>query len=73
VRAVVQLQPGVSSDAALVQELIAFCRGQLSPIKCPRVIDFRQHLPREPSGKLLKRLIRDEYRGRVSAGIGAGK
>jgi long-chain acyl-CoA synthetase len=72
VRAVVQLQPGVLSDAALVQELIAFCRGQLSPIKCPRVIDFRQHLPREPSGKLLKRLIRDEYRGRVSGGIGAG-
>jgi long-chain acyl-CoA synthetase len=71
VRAVVQLQPGVISDAALVQELIAFCRGQLSSIKCPRVIDFREHLPREPNGKLLKRLIRDEYRSRVSGGVGA--
>jgi len=72
VRAVVQLQPGVISDAALVQELIAYCRGQLSSIKCPRVIDFRKHLPREPNGKLLKRLIRDEYRSSVSGGIGAG-
>jgi fatty-acyl-CoA synthase len=64
VRAVVQLEPGVTPGAALVAELIAYCRQQLSPIKCPRLIDFRESLPREPNGKLLKRLLRDEYRAR---------
>lgn len=67
VRAVVQLEPGVVGDEALVAELIAFCRQQLSAIKSPRVIDFRETLPREPNGKLLKRLLRDEYRARLGA------
>ena len=62
VRAVVQLEPGVAPDNGLAEELIAFCRQQLSPIKCPRKVDFRDSLPREPNGKLLKRLLRDEYR-----------
>ena len=66
VRAVVQLEPGVEVCASLTEELIAFCREQLSPIKCPRVIDFVDTLPREPNGKLLKRLLRDEYRARMS-------
>lgn len=66
VRAVVQLEPGVEPSPSLVDELIAFCREQLSPIKCPRVIDFCESLPREPNGKLLKRLLRDEYRARMS-------
>ncbi len=68
VRAIVQLEPGVSPDQNLAEELIAFCRKQLSPIKCPRAIDFRESLPREPNGKLLKRLLRDEYRARFAAG-----
>lgn len=58
--AMVQLEPGVEPSASLTEELIAFCREQLSPIKCPRVIDFASSLPREPNGKLLKRLLRDE-------------
>jgi len=58
VRAVVQLEPGIEASPALAQELIAFCRAQLSPIKSPRVVDFRDSLPREPNGKLLKRLLR---------------
>ncbi len=66
VRAVVQLEPGVEPGASLVEELIAFCREQLSPIKCPRVVDFVERLPREPNGKLYKRLLRDEYRARLS-------
>jgi fatty-acyl-CoA synthase len=65
VRAVVQLEPGVEPCGSLVDELITFCRAQLSPIKCPRVIDFVDSLPREPNGKLLKRLLRDEYRTRM--------
>ncbi len=45
----------------LEAELIAFCRQHLSPIKCPRSIDFEAELPRHPTGKLYKRLLRDRY------------
>ena len=61
VKAVVQAAPGFTPNRALADELIAFCRVSLSPVKCPRSIDFRAELPRTPTGKLLKRLLRDEY------------
>ena len=67
VRAVVQLEPGVVPSEALKEELIAFCRQQLSAIKSPRVVDFRNDLPREPTGKLLKRLLRDENRAQLAS------
>jgi long-chain acyl-CoA synthetase len=66
VRAVVQLRPGVTPRPELAKELIAYCREHLSPIKSPRVVDFRETLPREPTGKLLKRLLREEYRAAFS-------
>ena len=47
--------------AALSKELIAFCREHLADVKCPRSIDFRTELPRHPTGKLYKRLLKDEY------------
>ena len=46
---------------ALEKELIAFCRSELADVKCPRSIDFREELPRHPTGKLYKRLLKDEY------------
>lgn len=61
VKAVVQLMDGREPDAALSNELIAFCRMRLSQIKCPRTVDFCQEFPRSPTGKLLKRKIRDQY------------
>ena len=45
----------------LEEELIAFCRASLSPIKCPRSVDFAAELPRHPTGKLYKRLLRERY------------
>jgi long-chain acyl-CoA synthetase len=42
-------------------ELMLFCRKHLSPIKCPRSIDFEAELPRTPTGKLVKRHLRDRY------------
>jgi fatty-acyl-CoA synthase/long-chain acyl-CoA synthetase len=66
VKAVVQLAPGASADEAIKQELIAFCRSRLSPLKCPRSIDFEDELPRTPTGKLMKRLLRDRYWQAVS-------
>jgi long-chain acyl-CoA synthetase len=61
VKAVVQLHDMSHAGPALEAELIAFCRKQLSPIKCPRSIDFEAELPRTPTGKLLKRHLRDRY------------
>jgi long-chain acyl-CoA synthetase len=61
VLAVVQLQPGVHGDNAVAIQLDSYCRTRLSAVKCPRTIEFRESLPREENGKLLKRKIRDEY------------
>ncbi len=61
VKAVVQPVEDAEAGEALEQELLAYCRQQLSDLKCPRSIDFRAQLPRHPTGKLYKRLLRDEY------------
>jgi long-chain acyl-CoA synthetase len=63
VKAVVQAMPGVETGAALEAELIAFCHENLSRQKCPRSIDFDAELPRLPTGKLYKRVLRDRYWG----------
>ncbi len=61
VKAVVEPLAGVPADAALEQELIAFCRAHLAHLKCPRSIDFTDRLPRLPTGKLYKRVLKDRY------------
>ena len=50
------------AGSELGEELIAFCRQSISPIKCPRSIDFEPELPRRANGKLYKRLLKDNYR-----------
>jgi long-chain acyl-CoA synthetase len=62
-RVVAVVQPTSWSDAgpALAEELTRMAREHLGGVKTPRQVDFRQTLPREPTGKLLKRLIRDDY------------
>ncbi len=44
----VQLVDGCEPDEALSSELVAFCRKRLSPIKCPRTVDFRKEFPDLP-------------------------
>lgn len=61
VKAVVQLRKPELASPQLAEELIHFCRSKLSAIKCPRSIDFEAELPRHPTGKLYKRLLRDRY------------
>jgi long-chain acyl-CoA synthetase len=61
VKAVVQPRDMAQSGPALEEELIAFCREHLSPLKCPRSIDFEEQLPRAPTGKLYKQALRDRY------------
>jgi len=62
-KVVAVIQPMDWADAGddLRAELTAFCRANLSGVKLPRRIDFMEELPRHPTGKLYKRLIRDAY------------
>jgi acyl-CoA synthetase (AMP-forming)/AMP-acid ligase II len=61
VKAVVQPVDMALAGPDLEQELMDFCRQHLSHIKCPRSIDFEAQLPRHPTGKLYKRLLKDRY------------
>ena len=61
VKAVVQPHDMARVGKELETELMLFCRQHLSPIKCPKSIDFEAALPRTPSGKLVKRHLRDRY------------
>src|SRR6266436_9973395 len=69
VKAVVQPMPGVSPGPELAEELIQFCGQSLSRQKVPRSIDFEAELPRLPTGKLYKRLLRDRYWGSKTSRI----
>ncbi|MFC0588656.1 acyl-CoA synthetase [Novosphingobium aquiterrae] len=60
--AVVQPLDMAQAGPDLAAELTTYLRGQLSGVKMPRQIDFREQLPRELTGKLYKRLLRDEYK-----------
>ena len=61
VKAVVQMLPGRPKDAAMAEKLMAFCKEHLAHVKCPKSIDFDDALPRLPTGKLYKRILRDRY------------
>jgi acyl-CoA synthetase (AMP-forming)/AMP-acid ligase II len=61
VLAVVEPMNWAGADDRLRQDLTAFARARLSGVKIPRQIDFTRELPRQPTGKLFKRLIRDTY------------
>ena len=55
--AYVALQEGKETPA---KELIAWCRERLAPFKVPRRVELRAELPHGPTGKVLKRAIREE-------------
>ena len=61
VKAVVQLIAADRPPAEVEAELLAYCHERLAKYKCPRSIDFAEALPRHPTGKLYKRLLRDRY------------
>jgi long-chain acyl-CoA synthetase len=51
----------VRRDPALTkEEIISYCRTQLTSYKLPRQIEFRDSLPKTPIGKILRRELRDE-------------
>lgn len=69
VKAVVQPAVGVQIDDDLETELLAFARDGLAHFKCPKSIDFEAELPRLPTGKLYKRILRDRYWGKTDSTI----
>ena len=62
-RVVAVVQPVDMAEAGdvLAADLTAWCRAELSGVKTPRQIDFTAELPRHATGKLYKRLLRDQY------------
>ena len=51
------------SDAGVVleQELLALCEARLSRVKCPKAVEFSPSLPRTPTGKMMKRILKEPY------------
>ncbi|MEZ5218225.1 MAG: AMP-binding protein [Ilumatobacteraceae bacterium] len=62
VLAVVEPRAGVDPTPELAAELVAFCRDHLTHFKCPRSVDFVEHLPRLDNGKIYRRVLREKYR-----------
>jgi acyl-CoA synthetase (AMP-forming)/AMP-acid ligase II len=58
VKAIIQLKP---SGNLSEEDLMAFCRGKLGGLKCPKSIEIWPELPRSPVGKVLKKNIRDKF------------
>jgi long-chain acyl-CoA synthetase len=65
--AVIELEEGWTPGPELTAEVDAHCRAGLASLKCPRRYEFRAALPRTPSGKLLRRVLREELRAGASA------
>jgi fatty-acyl-CoA synthase len=58
VKAIVVRKPGAEASA---EEILDFCKGRLGGYKRPRSVDFVAALPRNPSGKVLKKELREPY------------
>lgn len=61
IKAVVQLEVGFEPSAELAAEIVAFAAARLPGYKRPRSVDFTDDLPRMPSGKIVRRTVRDRY------------
>jgi long-chain acyl-CoA synthetase len=61
VKAAIELRPGHAPSDALAAEILAFGRERLAGYKVPRSIDFEAELPRNPTGKLLIRRLKERY------------
>jgi long-chain acyl-CoA synthetase len=57
VKAFIVLQPG---ETATEEEIIDFCKIKLAPYKVPKIVEFRDAVPKSPVGKILRKVLRDE-------------
>ena len=65
VKAFVVLKPGQTATA---QEIIDFCKERLTGYKVPKMVEFREALPKSAVGKLLRKVLRDEELAKQKAG-----
>ncbi len=63
VKAYVVLKPG---ETATQEEIIAFCRERLAAYKAPKMVEFRNELPKSAVGKILRRILREEEQAKQS-------
>jgi long-chain acyl-CoA synthetase len=61
VKAVIEPAPGIAPTDDLAAELLAYARENLAHYMAPRSVDFIEEMPRLPTGKLYKRLLKDQY------------
>lgn len=57
IKAYIVLRPG---ETATEQEIIDFCKEKLAVYKVPKIVEFRDELPKSSVGKILRRILRDE-------------
>ncbi|MCB1684979.1 MAG: acyl-CoA synthetase [Pseudomonadales bacterium] len=69
VKAVVQLAADQTPGDEIAEEILAYAREHIARFKCPRSVDFMAELPRLPTGKLYKRLIKDAYWAKTKSRI----
>lgn len=69
VKAIVQLAEGQTGDDAVATELLAYAREHIAHYKCPKSVDFITEMPRLPTGKLYKRILKDQYWGKGESKI----
>ena len=61
VKAVIEVAPGHTASDELSAELMAYARSRVAHYMAPRSVDFIEEMPRLPTGKLYKRVLRDAY------------
>jgi long-chain acyl-CoA synthetase len=64
IKAFIVLKDG---ETATAEEIIQFCREQLSKFKVPKEVEFRSQLPKTLVGKVLRRILRDEEMKKTKA------
>jgi len=57
IKAFIVLKQGQTATEA---EIIKFCKGKLAPYKVPKLVEFRNSIPKSAVGKILRKILRDE-------------
>jgi crotonobetaine/carnitine-CoA ligase len=60
VKAYIVLKPPATPSSVPAEEIWNFCKGHLAAFKVPRYIEYRAELPKTPSSKVQKNILRDE-------------
>ena len=73
VKAIVEPAAGIEPSPELAEALIAFLRGKVARYMVPRSVDFIDQMPRLPTGKLYKRVLKDRYWAAPAGGAALGE